>query len=151
MIIHRPKCKIAVTDLLLVVLTVLYSIGIRWWFPVCQATEEKVMSCHWAGRTLEGLSWLLLVLAVLHLILPDEKIKAGMAAAFSAVAVFTMMVPGTIISLCGSSEMPCRSGTALMTTLFMAAICLTNLVDVFLYLQIVSGKKHKRKEAVERP
>ena len=147
MFINRPKCKIAWTDCLLTILAVLFMIGIRWWFPTCDVMGEKIMSCHWAGEMLKALSWLLLVLTVLHLVWPEERIEEGIAVSTAGVAVLTAMVPGHIISLCANPEMTCRHSTAWMTTLFMAAVVLTVLVDVFLYRQIVSGKKHKRKGA----
>lgn len=146
MLVNHRKCKIAVTDLLLAAVGLCYLFGIIFWFPVCESME-MVMSCHWAGEVLKGLSVLLLVMAVVHLFMPDEKIKLGIDLSLDAAAIFTMLVPGHIISLCKNSEMACRSHTALWTTVFMLLMVAVTVADTVVYLRQLSGKKHQRKQA----
>ena len=146
MLVNRKKCKIAVTELLLAAVSVCDLFGILFWFPVCQG-GEMVMSCHWSGEILKGLSVLFVVLTVLHLLLPDEKLKAGMDLSLIGVAVFAMMVPGNLISLCKNAEMTCRSHTAPWTTVIMLVLIALTVVDMVLYFRQLSGKKHQRKQA----
>ena len=145
MIINKRKWKMAVTDILLLVCAVLYFIGIKYWFPVCAVSGEMVMSCHWAGEVLTALSVLLIVTAAVHMVIPDEKIKTGMDIALVGIAVLAAMIPGNIISLCKNSEMQCRSNTSVWTMILMISFCLIACADGFIYLQLLSGEKHKRK------
>ena len=145
MIINNKKIKIAITDIILLVCSSLYFIGIKNWFPVCKGSGDMVMSCHWAGEVLSALSVLLIVLSFIHMLIPDEKIKSGMDIAFAGIAVLSVMIPGNIVSLCKSSEMMCRNGTSVWTMIFMIMLCLIAAADLFIYLQSASGQKHKRK------
>lgn len=147
MIVNKGKCKIGITDILLLVCSVLYSIGIKSWFPVCGVSGDMVMSCHWAGEVLFAVSVLMIVISAVHIVIPDEKIKTGIDISLAGIAVLAMIIPGNIISLCKNSEMQCRANTSLWTIIFMVIICVIICVDVFIYLQLQSGKKHSRKIA----
>lgn len=147
MIVNKERCKIGFTDILLLVCSVLYCIGIKYWFPVCGISGDMVMSCHWAGEVLTALSVLLMVISAVHIVIPDEKIKIGVDISLAGIAVLTLMIPGNIISLCKSSEMSCRANTSLWTIIFMVIICVIVCVDGFMYLQMQSGKKHSRNHA----
>ena len=118
MIINKNKCKIAFTDILFSGLSILYLVGIKLWFPVCGVSGDMVI--------------------------PDERIKAGIDISGAGIAVLSMMIPGNIISLCKNSEMQCRTNTSLWTIIFMAVICAALCADAFIYLRLHSGKKHSR-------
>lgn len=147
MIVNKEKCKIGITDILLLVCAVLYSIGIKYWFPVCGTSGDMVMSCHWAGEVLFALSVLMVVISFVHIVIPDGKIKIGMDISHAGVALLALMIPGNIILLCKNSEMQCRANTSLWTIIFMVIICVVVCVDVFIYLQMQSDKKHSRNNA----
>ena len=147
MIINKDKCKIGITDILLLISPVLFGIGIKNWFPVCGMKEDMVMSCHWAGEVLFALSVLLVIISLIHMVIPDERIKAGIDISGAGIAVLSMMIPGNIIFLCKNSEMQCRANTSLWTIIFMVIICVIFCVDAFIYLQMQSGKKHSRNNA----
>ena len=149
MIINKSKIMIAVTDILLFICSILYFIGIRYLFPVCRPSGDMVMNCHWAGEVLSALSVLFAVLSVVHLLIPDEKIKSGMDISYAGIAVLSLMIPGNIIPLCKSSDMMCRNGTSMWTMIFMIIFCLIAAFDAFIWLQSQSGKKHKRKVSGE--
>ncbi len=144
MIINKSKCKIAFTDILFLALSIIYLVGIKLWFPVCGVSGDMVMSCHWAGEVLSALSVLLVILSLIHMVIPDERIKAGIDISGAGIAVLSMIIPGNIITLCKNSEMPCRANTSLWTIIFMVIICVIICVDIFVYLQMQSGKKHRR-------
>ncbi len=143
MIINKSKCKIAFTDILFLALSIIYLVGIKLWFPVCGVSGDMVMSCHWAGEVLSALSVLLVILSLIHMVIPDERIKAGIDISGAGIAVLSMIIPGNIITLCKNSEMPCRANTSLWTIIFMVIICVIICVDIFVYLQMQSGKKHR--------
>ena len=102
------------------------------------------MSCHWAGEVLSALSVLLVILSLIHMVIPDERIKAGIDISGAGIAVLSLMIPGNIINLCKNSEMQCRTNTSLWTIIFMAVICAALCADAFIYLRLHSGKKHSR-------
>ncbi len=145
MLVNKRKIKLSVTDILLLICSGLYLFGIRNLFPVCSVTEDKIMSCHWAGEVLSAVSVLLLVLSAVHVLIPDERLKAGMDISMAGIAVIAALIPGNIISLCKSSEMPCRNGTSLWTVVLMVSFIIIAAADAFIYLQYLSGLKHKRK------
>lgn len=147
MIVNKRKCKIGVTDILLLVCSALYFIGIKYWFPVCGMSGDMVMGCHWAGEVLAALSIMLIVISAVHIVIPDEKIKTGMDISLAGIAVFAMMIPGNIISLCKNSEMQCRNGTSVWTIIFMVSFCIIAAADAFIYFHNLSAEKHKRKTA----
>lgn len=149
MIINRSNCKIAGTDILFSGLSILYLVGIKRWFPVCEVSGDMVMSCHWAGEVLSALSVLLIVISLIHIVIPDERIKAGIDIAGAGIAVLCLMIPGNIISLCKNSEMQCRANTSLWTMIFMAVIFAALCTDAWIYLRLHSGKKHSRDHAEE--
>ena len=149
MFINKRKIKIAVTDILLLVCSALYCIGIKYWFPVCKASGDMIMSCHWAGEALFALAVLLCVLSAAHTFIPDEKIKSGIDISLAGIAVFAMLIPGNIISLCKSSDMICRNGTSMWTSVFMILLIIIAAADIFIYLQSLSGGKHKRNRSGE--
>lgn len=147
MIINKNKCKIAFTDIQFLVFSILYLIGIKLWFPVCEMSGDMVMSCHWAGEVLFALSVLLVVMSLIHILIPDERVKAGIDIPCAGIAVLSTMIPGSIISLCKNSEMQCRADTSLWTMIFMVIIFVVVCVDAFIYLRLQSGKKHSRNNA----
>lgn len=150
MVINKKRIKLAITDILLLLCSVLYFIGIKHLFPVCPVSGDKVMNCHWAGEVLSAVSILLMIISAVHIVIPDEKIKAGMDITAAGIAVLSMLIPGNIIPLCKSSEMMCRNGTSIWTMIIMIMLCLIAAADLFIYLQSASGKKHKRKAAGEK-
>lgn len=118
-------------------------IGLRLWFPVCNAMEDKIMSCHWAGEALWAVSILLLILAVLHVFLPDRGIKTGIDLSIIMISIFAMRVPGGIINICKDDSMHCHK-TLLWTCVFGAVISILSLLDVIFWASKASKEKHKR-------
>lgn len=149
MIVNKRSIKISVTDILLLICCVLYCTGIKNWFPVCSMSGDKIMNCHWAGEVLFALSLVLSGLSLVHIFIPDEKIKAGMDISSACFAVFAMLIPGNLIALCKNTEMPCRNGTSVWTTVFMLSIIIIAAVDLFVYMQSLSSGRHKRRVSGE--
>lgn len=146
MIVDTKKVKISVTDVISAVLAVLFLIGIRMWFPVCEPVESGFMSCHWAGEVLKALSVVILVLCAAHIALADRKVKLGMSVSQLGVYVFAFCVPGRVIPLCKMAEMQCRSHTQLWTIVFMILFMLTSLADIVFHTAAASNEKHTRKK-----
>ena len=77
MLVNKEKCKIAFTDVLLVMINLAYAIGIRRMFPVCEIMGETIMNCHWAGEVEKALGIVFIVLGAAHLLIPDGRVKSG--------------------------------------------------------------------------
>ena len=147
MIVNKSKIKFGVTDCLLFVVSVLFLIGIYFWFPVCDAMGDKIMSCHWAGEVMKGVCILFASLCTLHIFMPDGMVKTGMDTALIGVSVLALFIPGHIISLCGNADMTCRKYTQPWVIVFCLAMILFALADMVFYLSAKAGEKHKRNKA----
>ena len=147
MIVNKSKIKFGVTDCLLFVVSALFLIGIYFWFPVCDAMGDKIMSCHWAGEVMKGVCILFASLCTLHIFMPDGMVKTGMDTAMIGLSVLAVCVPGNIISLCGNVDMTCRKYTQPWVIVFCIAMILFALADIVFYLSARSKDKHKRSKA----
>lgn len=144
MIVNKDKIRFGITDILTVAVSLLYLLGIRLWFPVCEPMESGFMSCHWAGEALKAVSVVLLTLSVAHAAIADEKIKIGMDISLCGVYAFAFCIPGRIISLCKMAEMSCRSHSQFWTIIFMIALMVIVIADIVLYMTSSSNEKHSR-------
>ena len=137
MIQHR----IGATDIVLLVINVLFLLGMLFWFGPCDHVKEdgSFMNCHWAGVVLAGIAAVMTVIALAHLLIPDAGMKAGLSAALVPCSVFAFIVPGNLISLCMMNTMRCR---AVMTP---AAIVCPVLVIIAAAADIVVQLRRKAK------
>ncbi len=151
MIVNNDKIRFSASDLVLVLISVLFAVGIRIWFPVCEPKSDgSFMSCHWAGETLKAISVVLIVLCCCHAFFaPSGKTKIGMDYSLSALCAMTFAIPGRIISLCKMDEMNCQANTKLWTVIFMAVMLAALIIDIIVYMTFESNQKHKRKTAEE--
>ena len=145
MIINKEKFKLSIAELLMVILSVLFMIGIRTWFAVCPVMSETIMSCHWAGEVLKALSILLAAVSVIHIICPDWRLKIGIDIPMFCICILTAFIPGGLINLCMMEEMACRSQTKLWTIIISIALIIVILADIIICASAVSKEKHGRK------
>ena len=144
MILNRKRLKIGISEILVLLISVLYLIGIRVWFPVCMPMEH-IMTCHWAGEVLKALSCLFLALSLIHIFIPDLKMKAGMDIAMISVACITFFIPGHIIPLCGDAMMMCRKGTSIYSSVFALVLAVLLIADIVIVMSYIAKDKHKRR------
>lgn len=147
MIINKPKVTIGVAEVLGLILSLLYMIGIRCWFAVCPVMSETVMPCHWAGETMKAVSVLIFGLSALHVLIPDKKIKIGMDVAMIGIAGLCLFLPGTIIRICSGEQMACRNATHPWTLAFCGALIAVLLVDLIVFVSALANEKHHRKDS----
>lgn len=129
----------------MVIISIIYVIGIRTWFAVCESTGDMVMSCHWAGEVMKAFSIVFLVTSAVHLCLPDSKIKLGMDITFLYMVAAAVFIPGGMIGLCQSMDMACRKGTQVWTIILCALLLVMIIADIILYASGISREKHHRK------
>ena len=145
MIINRDKFKFSITELLMLIVSIILLAGSRTWFSVCPVMSEMIMACHWAGEVLKAVSIFLAAASVVHILIHDQKIKLGMDIPFLGICLMTAFVPGGIINLCQSEDMACRQSTKPWTIILCAAFTVIILADVILYASRISREKHQRK------
>ena len=123
---EKKKLHIGAGDVLLAVFSILFLIGSLTFLAPCGPKEDGGwMTCHWAGNAVAGAAAVLAVIAVLHLIAPDDRMKAGLSLAAIPAALLALLLPGSIIGLCMMDTMRCRAvmrpGAAVMSVLVIAA------------------------------
>ena len=150
MIINRAKIKIGIPEILIGVLSILFMIGIRVWFPVCEVMGDTTMPCHWAGEMLKALSILFLTLSLAHAVIPNGAAKIGVDVSLTGLSVLTLNIPGNIIRTCGNADMACRKSTHPWTIAFCVVMIVLVLADCVLYFSLRSKEKHKRNKVGEK-
>ena len=146
MIVKKEKFKISITEILAAVLSLVFLIGVRSWFRVCPVMSDMVMSCHWAGEVLKALSIVMLVISLIHIFIPDEKMKMGMDIPFLCVLIMTIFIPGGVISLCQKAEMQCRSVSQPWSVVIMIVLIIVSVIDLIIYASAISKSRHQRKD-----
>ena len=91
---NEKKRRCGITDVLLLVLNLIFFVGIQTVFAPCEARPDgSWMTCHWAGQALIGIAAALLAIAVMHLVIPRTQVKIGLSLAVIPVSVLAFAVP----------------------------------------------------------
>ena len=75
----------------------------------CVHEDGTFGACHWAGQALLGTSVLMAVLSLTALVYQDAGPRRGLFLAMIFTAVLGILIPGTLIGLCGMATMRCRA------------------------------------------
>lgn len=131
--------KIGVTDIILLAVSLLFLLGIFFVFGPCGPKDDgSWMTCHWAGNAVKGLAAVLTVIAVIHFVVPDGKIKAGLSMAAIPVALLALLVPDRLIHMCMMDSMRCHAVMAPSVIVFSLLVIAAAGADIF--RQIKSNK-----------
>ena len=131
---ENKKINIGASDIILLVLSAVFLIGIRTFFAPCGPKDDgSWMTCHWAGQAITGIAAVLLVISVIHMFVKDAKAKQGLAIAMIPVALFSLILPGNMIGLCMMNAMRChsvmRTASVIVSVLVIAAAAFDLLVQ----------------------
>ena len=131
---NHGKRRFGITDILLVVLNLVFFVGIQNVFTPCEPRPDgSWMTCHWAGEALTGAAAVLVVIALVHLVIPRVHVKLGLALAVLPLSVYALLLPGHLIDLCMMETMRCHTVMQPAVT----AISLLNLMvafaDIYVY------------------
>lgn len=130
---EKKNRRFGAVDGILLAVSVLFFIGIRTFFKSCGPAEDgSWMTCHWACQAISGVSAVILVIAVLHFIIPDPGIKAGLSIGILPAAVLAAVIPGHLIGLCMMNTMRCHAVMTPMTILFSVMTIAVSVVDIAL-------------------
>ena len=131
---NEKKRRCGITDVLLVVLNLIFFIGIQTVFAPCEARPDgSWMTCHWAGQALMGIAAALLAIAVMHLVIPRAQVKIDLSLAMIPVSVLAFAVPDHLIDLCMMETMHCHTMMEPAVTVFSLLNLMLALVDVYVY------------------
>lgn len=131
---EKQKSRVGITDILLLAIGIVFLIGIKTFFKPCGPKDDgSWMSCHWAGNAVAAMAAVLVVIAVIHLIVADSKIKMGLACAMLPVAVVAALIPGHVIGLCMMDTMRCHAVMTPATILLAVVIAVVAVADIIIY------------------
>ena len=105
----KEKKRCLVPALVTMVLAVLAAAGVKSFAGPCVHEDGSFGPCHWAGQALFGLSIVIAAESVIVLWRKDAGLRRGLYLAMMLTAVLGILMPGTLISLCGMATMRCRA------------------------------------------
>ena len=131
---NEKKRRCGTTDILLVVLNLIFFVGIQTVFAPCEARPDgSWMTCHWAGQALIGIAAALLAIAVMHLVIPRTQVKIGLSLAVIPVSVLAFAVPDHLIDLCMMETMRCHTVMQPAARAISVVLILLACLDVYCY------------------
>ena len=110
-------------------------LGVIIYFHGCGKHNDVYPSCHWANNVILALLVLLIVHALLSLLMPAGRLKAGISIAMVPTALLISIIPGFIIPLCVGRNMACISKLkpfSIITGLVIAALALIHTLFAIL-------------------
>ena len=129
---EKSGFKVKLTDILLLVVTLVFFIGMQKAFAPCGLTEDgSFMNCHWAGNVISGLALVMLVIAVIHLLSRDGGIKKGLSISMIPLSVFAIITPNRLITLCMMPSMRCHAVMTPAVIIFSVITIVFAVLDVF--------------------
>ena len=131
---NEKKRRWGITDILLLVLNLIFFVGIQTVFVPCEARPDgSWMTCHWAGQALIGIAAVLVVIALMHLVIPRTQVKIGLSLAVIPVSVLAFAVPDYLIDLCMMETMHCHTVMEPAVTVLSLLNVMTAGVDIYVY------------------
>ena len=113
--------KQMIPAMILLVLSLIITIGSQSFLSPCIHEDGSFGPCHWAGQALMGLGCVIGILAILSLCVQKARLGTYMSAL--PVCGLGILIPGTLIDLCHMSTMRCRMVMQpAMILLFSAAL-----------------------------
>lgn len=117
--------KTSLPACVVLVLALVTAIGSQSFLGPCVHEDGSLGACHWAGRALLGVGGLLTALSLLALALRE---KAGLYLAMALAAILGLLIPGTLIQLCGMATMRCRMVMKPAMTILCALMLITSIL-----------------------
>ena len=137
---NEKKHRFGITDVLLLVLNLIFFVGIQTVFAPCEARPDgSWMTCHWAGQALMGIAAALLTIAVMHLVIPRAQVKIGLSLAVIPVSVLAFAVPDHLIDLCMMETMHCHTVMEPAVTVLSLLNVLLAAADIYVYQKGENG------------
>lgn len=132
--------KVSIPACFILVLSLLLAVGCATFLGPCAHEDGSVGACFWAGRALTGIGAVLAVQAVMAMAVRSGRIRLGVYLSMLPAALFGLLTPGTLFSLCGMASMRCRAITQ------PAGMVLSGIIFVLACAGAVLDLKKIRKE-----
>ena len=130
---EKKTSKISVMDIVLLVLSLAFFLGILFVFDPCGPKEDGGwMTCHWAGRAVSGVAGAILVTSVIHIFAGNSRTKIGLDLAIVPMALLAALIPGRLIGLCMMADMRCRAVMAPAVTVFSVLLIAAAVIDLLI-------------------
>lgn len=127
---ERKKRSFVVMDIVLIVLSAAFLIGLFTFLGACGAKDDgSWMTCHWAGQALKGVAAMCLLLSLVHLVI-GKPAKQGADLGLIALCILAVWIPGHLIGLCMMDTMRCRAVMQPGCLIFAALIAIAALIDM---------------------
>ena len=132
--------KDRLTGIILTILSVLLTVGVKSFFSACAPKEDgSWMNCHWAEQAVFVMGCALTAMAVFVLISGKSEAGAGAALSMTALSAAAALTPGLAINLCMMTTMHCHTVMRPAVIVICALIAVTGAAHTFLTLK--GGKK----------
>ena len=126
--------KQMIPAVILLVLSLIITIGSQSFLSPCVHEDGSFGPCHWAGQALLGLGCVAGILAILSLCV--QKARLGTYISALPVCGLGILTPGTLIGLCHMSTMRCRMVMQPAMIILFSAALLCSLIGA-----VMSGRK----------
>ena len=108
------------------ILALVAAIGSRTFLGPCVHEDGTFGACHWAGQALFGIALVMAAEGLIAALWKNAAVRAGLYISMLLTAILGILIPGTLISLCGMASMRCRtvmrpSMMILFSLMFVAA------------------------------
>ena len=87
-------------------LSILIAIGSQSFLGACVHEDGSFGACHWAARAVLALGAVQAVMALMALVMPQQR--QGLYMGLLPVSVAGLLTPGTLIDICKMNTMRCR-------------------------------------------
>ncbi len=122
-----------VTDILLFLASIFFSIGVKFIFHACGKKDDGTyMACHWAEQAVFAISIAIAVISVIVLVVKNRYFKAGAAAAVIPCALMAAVIPNNMINLCMMNTMRCHSTMRPFIIISAVIIIILAIADIVL-------------------
>ena len=134
--------KSRIGGIILFILSLALTIGIKLIFPACAAHDDgSFMCCHWAEQSVFGAGIALTAISLIVLVFGSSKASIGASLAVIPIAAVAALTPDILIPLCKMPMMQCHTTTHPAVIVISCLIAVTALVNAI----VIIRKKEENK------
>lgn len=128
--------KSRIGGIILFVLCLALTVGIKVIFPACAAHDDgSFMCCHWAEQSVFGIGTALTVISLIVLVSGSGKASLGALLSMIPLAAVAALTPEILIPLCRMPMMRCHTAMHPAVIVISCLIAVTALVNAAVILR----------------
>ncbi len=128
----KQNKKAGYTAWIILILALLAAVGSLTVLGPCVHEDGTFGSCHWAGRAMTGVAFLLAALSLICLGMKESSVRKGLYIAMVPTALLGILIPDVLIRLCGMATMRCRAVMRPAMTILFVLIAAASVVGCIL-------------------